>query len=231
MASIDNIILLVVGLCVPGVLWLKHVRKQRMRHIRETRLPAGIFDKLRKQRPDILPDHYPSIESALRDFFAAYLLSGGKPVSMPSQAADALWHEFILYTRNYEQFCRKSFGRFLHHTPAVVLSRHYERNVGLRRVWRHTCKLENINPHKPTRLPLLFFLDAHLGLADGFRYTLDCSGMREHQGGASNSAGAQCASDMRDSTFDGTIDGLGDGDGGSGGDSSSDGCGGGCGGD
>ena len=31
---------------------------------------------------------------------------------MPSQVTDDLWHEFILYTRNYEDFCRRAFGRF-----------------------------------------------------------------------------------------------------------------------
>lgn len=229
MASMGMGLLVLVGASAASVFWLwrRHVR--RMRYIREAKFPPGLYDKLRRQRPDIAPEHYSLIHRALRDFFAAYLLSGGKPVSMPSQAADELWHEFILHTRNYEQFCRKAFGRFLHHTPAVALSRDYERNVGLRRVWRHTCKLEGIDPHNPARLPLLFALDAKLGLSDGFRYALDCHGLREKNddGGGGGGCGSQCATDMRDTSFDG----LGDGDGGDGGDGGGDGGGGGCGGD
>ncbi len=60
---------------------------------------------------------------------------------MPSQVADDLWHEFILYTRDYDAFCRRAFGGFLHHTPAVVLSEHRKSNEGLRRVWWYCCKI------------------------------------------------------------------------------------------
>lgn len=208
-------------------------RARRLRFLRDTALPPGLFDKLRRQRPDIGPEHRPAIEVALRDFFAAYLLGGRKPVSMPSQAADELWHAFILYTRHYDAFCRQGFGRFLHHTPAVVLTRHHDRNVGLRRVWTQTCRMEGIDPKRPTRLPLLFALDAQVGLADGFRYALDCSALR-----AGDAGSRQCASDFASDGFDGTTDGLGDGgcsgDGVGGDGCSSDGCGGdggGCGGD
>ncbi len=220
MLSIGTGLLVVGGAIGASVFWFRHRREQRMRHIRKAPLPPGVYDKLRKQRPDIAPEHYPLINRALRDFFAAYLLGGGKAVSMPSQAADELWHEFILHTRQYEGFCSKAFGRFLHHTPAVALSRNYERNVGLRRVWWHTCKLEGLDPRNPTRLPLLFALDAKLGLADGFRYTLDCHGLRDKDDGGGNGCGgggSQCATDMRDTSFDGTTDGLGDSDGGGGG--------------
>lgn len=210
-------------------------RARRLRYLRDTPLPPGLFDKLRRQRPDIGPEHRPAIEVALRDFFAAYLLGGRKPVSMPSQAADELWHAFILCTRHYDAFCRQAFGRFLHHTPAVVLTRHHDRNAGLRRVWTQTCRMDGIDPKRPTRLPLLFALDAQVGLADGFRYTLDCSALRE-PGAAGDAGSGQCASDFASDGFDGTTDGLGDD--GCSGDGGSDGCsgdgggdGGGCGGD
>ncbi len=229
-----------LAIMVFAALWGRARHQGRLRHLREAPLPPGIFDKLRATRPDIDPAHFRKIERALRDFFEAYLLSGRKPVSMPSQAADELWHEFILHTRHYQQFCDKAFGRFLHHSPAAVLSKQYDRNVGLRRVWWYCCKREGIDPRKASRLPLLFALDTQLALADGFHYAVDCSGVRKRQddnsGGGGCGGGTQCATDMSDTSFDGTTDGLGDSgsgdsgssDGGSGGDS---GCsGGGCGG-
>jgi hypothetical protein len=213
---------------------LRHQR--RLNYVREAPLPPGIYAKLRAQRPDIDPAYFPRIERALRDFFEAYLRSGGKPVSMPSQAADELWHEFILHTRHYQDFCTKAFGRFLHHTPATVLSKRYDRNVGLRRVWWHCCKREGIDPRKATRLPLLFALDTQLALADGFHYVTDCNGLRkQHEDGGTaggGGGGTQCATDMGDTSFDGTTDGFGDGGGdGGGSDGGGDGGGGGCGGD
>ena len=93
---------------------------------------------------------------------------------MPSQVVDDLWHEFILFTRDYGAFCQRAFGQFLHHTPAVKLGGERGDNEGLRRVWWYCCLEENINPRKPTRLPLLFALDAKLGIANGFVYRLDC---------------------------------------------------------
>lgn len=35
----------------------------------------------------------------------------------PTKLIDEAWHEFILFTRVYGEFCEKAFGRFIHHTP------------------------------------------------------------------------------------------------------------------
>lgn len=32
---------------------------------------------------------------------------------------DAMWHTFILFTEDYQQFCLNLFGRFVHHAPSV----------------------------------------------------------------------------------------------------------------
>lgn len=167
----------------------------------------------------------------LRQFFLAHLKSGHRFVSMPSQAVDDLWHEFILCTKNYDSFCRKAFGRFLHHTPAVSLTDDRAKNEGLRRCWWFACREENIDPRAPARLPLLFALDAKLNVAGGFRYVPDCGGVRR-EGAATGAAAPYCGSDFSSASFDGGTEGLADGgtEGGSG-DGGGDGCGGGgCGG-
>lgn len=30
---------------------------------------------------------------------------------------DEMWHNFILFTQDYEHFCKQSFGRYIHHQP------------------------------------------------------------------------------------------------------------------
>src|ERR1700741_1564586 len=35
----------------------------------------------------------------------------------PSPIVDIGWHTFILYTREYAQFCQRLAGRFIHHSP------------------------------------------------------------------------------------------------------------------
>lgn len=34
-----------------------------------------------------------------------------------SQPVDPFWHAHILFSRDYASFCRKTFGRYLHHEP------------------------------------------------------------------------------------------------------------------
>jgi hypothetical protein len=206
-------------------LWQQRVTYRREAFIREYVLPQGLFERLRKQRPGLDLKQCQLVAHALRQFFLAHLKSGRRYVSMPSQVADELWHEFILFTRHYDAFCRGAFGRFLHHTPAVaVRGGSAQAAAGLRRCWWHSCKEEHINPKSPTRLPLLFALDAKLGIAGGFMYALDCgTAPQGEERGAATHCGAELSSSCGDA--DG---GAGGGDGG-GGDSS---CGGGgCGGD
>jgi hypothetical protein len=232
-------------------LWQALRRARRGDFIRSYTLPRGLFEKLQARHPQLSLKDCQLVAQALRQFFLAYLAAGRRPVSMPSQVVDDLWHEFILYTRNYEAFCRQAFGAFMHHTPAAVMGGQKRANAGLRRCWWHCCRAENIPPRKPTRLPLLFAIDAKLAIAGGFHYMVDC---RPARAAAADGATAfYCGGDFSDNGFDGGTDGLGDssgaggvggtdggsdgggsdggGDGGSGdggGDGGGGGCGGGC---
>jgi hypothetical protein len=224
---------LVVGSIVAIVALLGFLHWRRGRFIRTAPLPIGLYGALQKKYPHLTRKECELAAHALRHFFLAYRHGGYRFVAMPSQAADELWHAFILHTRAYADFCSSAFGRFLHHTPAVALGTQRETNAGLRRCWWQACKEENIDPRKATRLPLLFALDAKLSIPDGFRYSLDCHSPAFAGQADVGSGSAQCASDFGDASVDGSTDGFGDGDGGgdSGGDGDGGGCGGGCGGD
>jgi hypothetical protein len=193
--------------------WRRWRAAQRLQFIRTQPFPRGLLARLLKKRPGLSGAQQQLVLRGLRQFFLAYASGGHRFVAMPSQVADDLWHEFILYTREYERFCQQAFGGFLHHTPAVVLTTQQRNNTGLRRVWWQCCKEENIDPRRPSRLPLLFALDAKLGVADGFHYRADCGPRR--QGGPD---GVYCGADFASSSFDGGTDGLGDGPGGDSGD-------------
>jgi hypothetical protein len=188
---------------------------QREQYIRSYMFPRGLFDKLLKLRPGLDVKQQQLVARALRQYFLAYLKSGRRRVGMPSQVVDDLWHEFILYTRDYAEFCTRAFGSFLHHTPAVKLGSTRPDNEGLRRVWWYACLEENINPRKPTRLPLLFAIDAKLGITDGFIYQLDC-GRAPADVRSADYAGTYCATHFSDFGVDGSVDGFGESGGGSG---------------
>ena len=215
------IVIALVALFVVFIIWrvwASGVTAKRAEFIRSYILPAGLYDKLRKKHPQLSLKDCQLVGQALRQFFLAHLKSGRQFVAMPSQGADDLWHEFILYTRHYDAFCQQAFGRFLHHTPAVVLSDDQQDNTGLRRIWHYACREENIDPKKPTRLPLLFAIDKKLGIAGGFVYAPDCKAL---QGQTSDGGAVHCGADLG---------GSGDGGGDGGSDSSSDSDGSGCGG-
>jgi hypothetical protein len=223
---VGSAIVAVGSLVIAGSLYRKWLTFRRAEFIRTFRWPRGLLQRLEQHYPAFERKDSALVSRGLRQFFLAYLMSGRRYVSMPSQVADELWHEFILYTREYDAFCRRAFGSFLHHTPAVVLSEHRKSNEGLRRVWWYCCKYENIDPVNPTRLPLLFALDSKFKIANGFVYHPDCEELRKNGSGT-----AYCGGDFADSSIDGSSSGFGDGDASHGADSGgSDGSGGGDGG-
>jgi hypothetical protein len=75
------------------------------------------------------------------------LAAGSSLPLAPSKRVDKAWHEFVLFTREYEEFCRERYGRFLHHDPYGKPDREayvrtymaYTERYGAppRRVWRN----------------------------------------------------------------------------------------------
>ncbi|AZC24071.1 MULTISPECIES: hypothetical protein [Pseudomonas] len=177
---------------------------RREAFIRSFSLPPGLFTPLRTRHPHLTLKDCQLVAQGLRQFFLAYLKSGQRYVSMPSQVVDDLWHEFILHTRDYQAFCHQAFGQFLHHTPAAVLGQNAERQSdnGLRRVWRQACLEENIHPAQPSRLPLLFALDAKLKIAQGFHYVADCQSLRRLTDNGAGSTVIHCGSELHSSSAD-----------------------------
>lgn len=41
---------------------------------------------------------------------------------VPGNIVDKIWHDHILHTRNYFNFCKMEFGDYLHHNPRNLLS-------------------------------------------------------------------------------------------------------------
>lgn len=131
--------------------------------------------RLAMKRTELAPQQRQAVFRALGEYFHLCRMAGSRRmVSMPSQVVDDAWHEFILFTRNYDGFCQRALGRFLHHVPAEAMQTPIQAQDGIRRAWRLACMREGIDPKRPSRLPLLFSIDRDLGIADGFHYVPDC---------------------------------------------------------
>jgi hypothetical protein len=97
----------------------------------------------------------------LRAWYLACLYAGCSLIGMPSKAVDQAWHEMILMTRDYTEFCDRAFGRYLHHTPDSTLS------ISMGELLKETLRVVDDNA-----LPMtLFTTDADAGLADGNTYS------------------------------------------------------------
>lgn len=173
-----------------ALLWRRSAVRSRQQFIDNYQLPAGLLQRVRQTYPALDDKQLALVEAGLRQFFRLSLAAKRQAVAMPSQVVDELWHNFILYTRNYQQFCKRAFGHYLHHTPAVVMGGRKSQRGAIRRAWHLACKEEGIQPGKPSRLPLLFELDALLAIANGFVYRPDC-----RLPGVDNS-GSYCGADL-----------------------------------
>jgi hypothetical protein len=163
--------------------WYK--KKKYFNYIDSYILHKGLMIKFRSQYPDLSKEQANMVIVALKDYFKMCKEAEFNFVSMPSQVVDDLWHEFILFTRQYQKFCKMAFGQYLHHTPAEAMQNSNSISSGIKRAWKLACKLERIDPKEPSRLPRIFAIDAALNIENGFYYSLDC---------AKDKSGNYCAS-------------------------------------
>lgn len=202
------------------------VNAKRESYINNYIFPLTIKKKLLEKYPHLSDNDLYKVMTGLRQYFHICNMARHRFVSMPSQVVDVAWHEFILFTANYAEFCNKAFGRFLHHSPAETMQQTTIAQDGIKRAWKLCCVRQKIDPKAPLVLPLLFALDSQLNISDGFFYTLDCT---KNIAAANANGDTYCASHIGcggGSSCGGSSCGSGN----SGGDSGGSSCGGGCGG-
>ncbi len=207
----------------------------QLAYIEGYRFNSAIGKKVREKYSHLTNEQIELVLEGLRDYFYICNRAKRRMVAMPSQVVDVAWHEFILFTRPYQAFCKKALGRFLHHTPTEAMKTPTIAQDGIKRAWRLACAKDGIDPAAPGQLPLLFAIDSQLDIEDGFTYSPNCKDKSSpayaggycagHIGCASGCSGDSGASSDSGGLFDGFGGGSdSSGDGGSG-------CGGGCGGD
>ncbi|WP_306206167.1 glycine-rich domain-containing protein [Actinoplanes sp. RD1] len=107
------------------------------------------------------------VEAGLRQWFRINARHPKAAVAMPSVVVGDLWQLFSRHTRDYDEFCTRALGRPLPYAPVPD----DPGRLGL--TWRLAREDERLGFDG---LPLLFRLDAHLGVPGGRRYLADCGG-------------------------------------------------------
>lgn len=77
-----------------------------------------LLGKLKNEYPSASEEeHFIAIEGFIQ-YMEMVKQAEGSEVKMWSKSVDFVWHQFILNTKEYAEFCETYFGKFLHHTPS-----------------------------------------------------------------------------------------------------------------
>ncbi|WP_051250358.1 hypothetical protein [Paenibacillus harenae] len=76
---------------------------------------SRVKDRVLKEQPKMSDKEWDWTWFELKRYFLMCGILRGVP--MYSRQADALWHEFLMFTREYEQFCTRFCGEMIHHAP------------------------------------------------------------------------------------------------------------------
>lgn len=161
------------------------LKSEREAFIRGYPFPIQLRQKLSMLNPHWEGEQMQLALRALRQYFlvclAADAAGRGKPVGMPSRAVDQAWHEFILMSRHYTEFCRHAFGRYLHHAPENTM------RTSLDDALVNTLHQIKSKPGGSTGwamwggIPLLFAADRALAVPDGLHYDTEAMSRLEHR--------------------------------------------------
>lgn len=144
-------------------------RFARLAFIETYRFPDAVQARFAAEHPDFDAEERADVFEGLRDYFAICAADPDGRAGMPSRIVDEAWHTFILFTREYADFCERAFGGFLHHAPSGPAGNDND----LRRTWAIACARENIPAVNSPRLPRLFGIDRRLKVKGGRYYALN----------------------------------------------------------
>lgn len=165
--------------------------KNSLTYIVQYEFPLAVLKKFRKNNPDVTHEMQEKVILALKQFFLVYAWGihekKGVSYAMPSLIADELWHEFMLNSKDYEDFCHRAFGRFLHHQPNTQEELISPEKIKLfspdvLHTYKVSKKMETIFNWTPiASIPILFAIDSHLDIKNGFYYNSDIINKMELQ--------------------------------------------------
>lgn len=168
-------ILVITMSTIAYLLYQEHKFDSGMTYLKNYKIPVVVKNKFMKENK-IEEKDYVLVEKALKQFFAMFFLASHKKHTkndnflMTSKVVDELWHEFVLDTRSYHDFCNKTFGKYLHHAPAGTSSSSKEKEA-----LKHTYKTSKVLKEYDLNfmsgsLPLIFMVDSLVGFPDGLTY-------------------------------------------------------------
>lgn len=93
----------------------------------------GVIKRFKREYPELQENAEIIFQDLMRFFWASkklHTMQKAEPdnkeldflyiMDEEMKAIDQMWHIFLLYTKDYMDFCQKYFGEYLHHLPDIV---------------------------------------------------------------------------------------------------------------
>ena len=87
-------------------------------NIMATPINQEVLDRL-QEKTGFSSEKIAALATELKRYFILSAIAGKKSVPMFSTDVDELWHAFILFTKEYADFCKQTCGYFVHHAPTI----------------------------------------------------------------------------------------------------------------
>lgn len=107
-------------------------KRSAMQLVAKESVSSAMFRVLSYENPEVEARYQDKLGLSSSEAAALFLdvkkflfLCGNVEVNFalaPTKSIDAGWHEFLLYTQDYADFCETYFGRFIHHQPRSYFS-------------------------------------------------------------------------------------------------------------
>jgi hypothetical protein len=77
-----------------------------------------LIEKLVKERIVDSADEAQALFDEAKRYIVLVRCDGSHIWEMHSLRVDEAWHQFVLFTKQYSEFCERFFGRYVHHSPS-----------------------------------------------------------------------------------------------------------------
>lgn len=141
------------------------VNLEKKEDLYDYKFPELLKQRYMKER-NRTEDEFYLVQLALKDWFSIFANNTNRNqfYDFPSKEVDELWHLFIIFTKDYREFCQKYLGQFLDHVPLE------QNNSNSRNDLRNL--METFEKVRDKNDALLFRIDEKFGINNKFNYSL-----------------------------------------------------------
>ena len=144
----------------------------------------AVLDRFRVAHPEVAAEDVPLVVAATRQWFRVLGSRPGGEPAMPSRAVTGLWAAMVADDETWASFCAGALGD----TPVHREPPDAGEDAGAADLARTLAAARRDEPDAASGLPLLFRVDAAVGILNARRYLADCGG----GGQCHPSPGVQC---------------------------------------